>query len=156
MTPSAPSSFSKTRVVSMSGRVLMTVTCTPRTVRWSVIKRSFAALTASLHQPMVALLALLSRRARRRSATRATYSPAPSPVSHSRVEQVHGAEEDRVEHILEELPRDDQPKQAERPVAPHEHLVLPGGVVAQEDGNSAAAVEWRERKQIEGGEQQVE
>src|SRR5262245_19908657 len=90
MTPSAPSSFSKTRVVSMSGRVLVTVTRTPRIIRWSVIKRSFAALTASLHQPMVALLSaprsaavgcfLQPTRRRWAGELRTVCSPTPRPV----------------------------------------------------------------------------
>src|SRR6478752_3028604 len=117
MTPSAPSSFSKTRLVSISGRVLTTVTCTPRIVRWSYIKRSFAALTASLHQPMVASS---RRRADGGPLPLATYTAPTSPVSHSRVQQVHRAEEDRVEHVLEQLPRHHQPKQAEGAVAPHQ------------------------------------
>src|SRR6476469_8094939 len=167
MTPSAPSSFSKTRVVSMSGRVLITVTCTPRIVRWPVIKRSFAALTASLHQPMSALLSAprsaavgcfcnLVRCIRGWDSCVALLAARALPVSHSRVEQVHRTEEDRVEHVLEQLPRHDQPKQAERAVAPHEHPVLPGGVVAQENGHGAAAVERGEGEQIERREQQVE
>ena len=72
------------------------------------------------------------------------------------VQHIYRAEEHRVEHVLEELPRDEEPDESERPVAPDERLIFPGGVIAQKNRHGTAAVERRKRQQVERGEQQIE